>query len=550
MAATDRTFKTAVKNNPHLGEYLKRWKANKKKLPEFMVQVGRDISKEALNIIYPVGDPIFIHVYLDDTEGVIKYHAIEPVLNDVEKTKYDKVLEIVLEKAPYEPVPEKEEELREVINKLLRESVIVTEEAEEETDEKKRKFNFVKQKKVRMTGLEYDHIRYFIERDIIGSGVIEPLIRDPYIEDIHSIGTGYIHIIHKIFDMTRTNVRFKDDFELTRFLRGMCERIGRPVSEAHPIVDGALPDGSRLNAIYSNDVSRRGSSFTIRKFSSTPISIVQLVGWGTLSAEAAGYLWLCLENGMSIFVCGETASGKTTALNAMLPFILPQSKIFTAEDTAEVLPPHEIWQQLITRDEGPEDSRVTLFDLLKAALRSRPNYIIVGEIRGAEGAVAFQAMQTGHPVLATFHASSVGKMIQRFTGDPINVPITFIDNLNIALIQQAVYRKGKFLRRCTSIDEIEGYYADAGGVVTRAVFQWDPGMDRHFFRGMNNSYILEQKIAETLGYEDKRKIYEDMMYRARIIERMLELGITDYYQVNQIFVDFYRKGPESLPFSI
>jgi len=549
MAETDRTFKIAIKNNPHLGKYLKSWKAGKKKMPEFAIQVGRDVSKESLNMIYPVGDPIFTYVYLDAAEGVVKYHAIEPVLTDAEKKEYHEVLEIVLEKAPYEPVPEGEEELRTVIKKLLSESVIVTDEKEEETQEKKR-FSFGKSKKVKMTELEYDHIKYFIERDIIGSGVIEPLIRDPYLEDIHSIGTGYVHIIHKIFDMTETNIRFIDDFELTRYLRGMCERIGRPVSEAHPIVDGALPDGSRLNAIYSNDVSRRGSSFTIRKFSATRISIIQLVGWGTISAEAAGYLWLCLENGMSIFVCGETASGKTTALNAMLPFILPQSKIFTAEDTAEVLPPHDIWQQLITRDEGPEDSRVTLFDLLKAALRSRPNYIIVGEIRGAECAVAFQAMQTGHPVIATFHASSVGKMIQRFTGDPINVPITFIDNLNIALIQQAVYRKGKFLRRGTSIDEIEGYYADAGGVVTRAVFQWDAGTDKHFFRGMNNSFILEQKIAESLGYEDKRQIYVDMMYRARIIERMLELGIDDYYQVNQIFVDFYRKGPESIPFNV
>ncbi|MHC1582770.1 MAG: ATPase, T2SS/T4P/T4SS family [Candidatus Syntropharchaeia archaeon] len=348
----------------------------------------------------------------------------------------------------------------------------------------------------------------------------------------------------------REKMKLPDEISLMEFLRRMSERIGRPVSEAHPIVDGALPDGSRINIIFSNDVSRRGSSFTIRKFSSTPISIVQLVQWGTMSAEIAGYLWLCLENGMSLFVCGETASGKTTALNAMLPFILPQSKIFTAEDTAEVLPPHEIWQQLITREEGPEDSRVTLFDLLKAALRSRPNYIIVGEIRGAEGAVAFQAMQTGHPVLATFHASSVKKMIQRFTGDPINVPITFMDNLNIALIQQAVYRKGKFLRRCTSIEELEGYYEDAGGIVTRAVFQWDPGMDRHFFRGMNNSYILENKIAERLGYEDKRQIYEDMMFRARIIARMAELNITDYFKVNEIIRNFYLKGPESLPFQL
>jgi flagellar protein FlaI len=191
-----------------------------------------------------------------------------------------------------------------------------------------------------------------------------------------------------------------------------------------------------------------------------------------------------------------------------------------------------------------------MFDLLRAALRSRPNYIIVGEIRGREGAVAFQAMQTGHPVLATFHASSVRKMIQRFTGDPINVPVTFIDNLNVVFIQQAVYRKGKFLRRCTSVEEIEGYFEEAGGVVTRAVFQWDSIDDVHIFRGMNNSYILENKIAERAGYEDKREIYDDLLLRAKILDEMVNREIFDYNQVNKIIRDFYDRGLEGIPFPI
>ncbi|WP_276968375.1 type II/IV secretion system ATPase subunit, partial [Metallibacterium scheffleri] len=236
----------------------------------------------------------------------------------------------------------------------------------------------------------------------------------------------------------------------------LSERIGRPVSDKVPIVDATLPDGSRLSIVYSSDVSIRGPSFTIRKFSDIPISIIQLVKYNTMSAEEAAYLWLALEYGQSIFVCGETASGKTTVVNALVPFIRPESKIFSAEDTPEIRCPQPAWQQLVTRERGAEESRVTLFDLLKTALRSRPNYIIVGEIRGAEGSMAFQAMQTGHPVIATFHAASVKRMIQRFTGTPINIPVTFMDNLNIALIQQAVYVNGKFLRRTTSINEIEG----------------------------------------------------------------------------------------------
>ncbi|NPE30005.1 type II/IV secretion system ATPase subunit, partial [Methanococcoides sp. SA1] len=321
-------------------------------------------------------------------------------------------------------------------------------------------------------------------------------------------------------------------------------------SDAKPIADGALPDGSRINIIYSLDVSKRGSSFTMRKFSEVPVSIIELIMWGALSSEMAAYMWMCLENGMSIFFSGETASGKTTMLNACLPFVNPTSKIFTAEDTAEVQPPHPVWQQLITREDGPPESRVDTFALLKAALRSRPNYIIVGEIRGAEGAVAFQGMQTGHPVLATFHASAVTKMIQRLTGDPINVPVTFIDNLNVAMILSAVYRKGKFLRRCLAVEEIEGYYEDAGGVVTRAVFQWDPETDSHTFRGLNNSYILENKIATQLGYEDKRDIYKDLMLRARILDEMNERGIKDYYEVLEIIVNFYKHGVDGLPFAV
>ncbi|RLF88812.1 hypothetical protein DRN82_05615, partial [Thermococci archaeon] len=187
---------------------------------------------------------------------------------------------------------------------------------------------------------------------------------------------------------------------------------------------------------------------------------------------------------------------------------------------------------------------------LKAALRSRPNYIIVGEIRGVEGAIAFQAMQTGHPVMSTFHAGDIKKMIQRFTGSPINVPITFIDNLNIALFQQAVYVKGKFLRRVLTVVEIEGYYEELGGVATRNVFEWDPVNDKHIFRGMNNSYILERKIAEIAGYEDPKDIYDELFLRARIIQRMVELKIFNYWDVYREIKAFYQRGIEGLSFRL
>jgi len=483
--------------------------------------------------------------------GEIGYYSIEPLLNDLEKKKYDAIMDLILERSANEPVPKDEEELKELIVKLLNSAINVGAGGQIDGE----KVNIIEKilpkiKTIPVTQQELNNLQYHVERNIIGSGPLEPIIRDPYLEDIHSIGIVGVFIVHKIFGMMKTDLSFGDEAGLDQWLRSMSERIGRPVSDAKPIADGALPDGSRINIIYSLDVSKRGSSFTMRKFSEVPVSIIELIMWGALSSEMAAYMWMCLENGMSIFFSGETASGKTTMLNACLPFVNPTAKIFTAEDTAEVQPPHPVWQQLITREDGPPESRVDTFALLKAALRSRPNYIIVGEIRGAEGAVAFQGMQTGHPVLATFHASAVTKMIQRLTGDPINVPVTFIDNLNVAMILSAVYRKGKFLRRCLAVEEIEGYYEDAGGVVTRAVFQWDPETDSHTFRGLNNSFILENKIATQLGYEDKRDIYKDLMLRARILDKMKEGGIKDYYDVLEIIVNFYKHGIDGLPFAV
>ncbi|WP_406659842.1 type II/IV secretion system ATPase subunit [Methanolobus sp. ZRKC3] len=551
----DREFEKAIQRNPHLGDYVRKFmQENNADEPVFMVSLSKDIDTENVNLILPVGDPVFIHIYGTSELGEVRYYGIEPELSYLEKKKYDAILNIILERSASEPVPNSESELKDMISKLLNESVNIGEGGDVESGGDG-KFNILQklmpvQKKVPLTQAEYNKLVYHIERNIIGSGPIEPIIRDPYLEDISSIGVDNVFIVHKIFDMTKTNLTFGDEKGLDDWLRSMTERIGRPVSDSRPIADGALPDGSRINVIYSLDVSKRGSSFTMRKFSDVPVSIIQLMNWGALDSKMAAYMWICLENGMSIFFSGETASGKTTMLNACLAFVNPRAKIFSAEDTAEVQPPQPVWQQLITREEGPPESRVDTFALLKAALRSRPNYIIVGEIRGAEGNVAFQGMQTGHPVLATFHASAVSKMIQRLTADPINVPVTFIDNLNIAMILSAVYRKGKFLRRALAIEEIEGYYEEIGGVATRAVFQWEPDSDVHTFRGLNNSYILEDKIATKLGYEDKRMIYQDLFLRAKILEEMQSQGIEDYYDVLEIIVNFYKHGVDGLPFSI
>ena len=541
MAEISReTLETAMARNPHLREYVEKFTKKYGKVPEFYTQLNRDMKEiKYPNIIYPVGDPLFVHIY-GDPKMERRYIIIEPRLqNTEERVKYEVVKEKILELAPSKVIPENREEFEIFLDQLYNEAL-----------QKINNKGFFSRKSVKLTQIEIEKFRYLIKRDIVGIGPLEVLIRDPYIEDIHILGAEYVSLIHKIFDALPTNIKFESNITLADYLKALSERIGRPVSDKNPIVDGTLPDGSRINIIYSPDVSIKGPSATIRKFSATPLSVVQLVKWNTLSAEVAAYLWLALEYGMSVFVCGETASGKTTTLNSIVPFIKPQSKIFTAEDTPEVVVPHPTWQRLTTRERGPEESRVTLFDLLKAALRSRPNYIIVGEIRGIEGAIAFQAMQTGHPVLSTFHAGDIKKMIQRFTGHPINVPVTFIDNLNIALFQQAVYVKGRFLRRVLNVVEIEGYYEELGGVATRSVFEWDSVSDRHIFRGMNNSYVLERKIAEVAGYEDPKDIYNELFLRARIIQRMAELEITGYWDVYREIKNFYEKGIQGLSFRV
>ena len=502
---------------------------------------------EHVNIIYPVGDPIFIHVFRAaqaiEGQAGLRFVVVEPVMDAMMEAKYRRILELILREAPKEPPHESQEEFIETMTKLYRR---VTRRPHD-PEERKGRFGSFASEKVEVDEHEDRTVFYYLLRDLVEQGVLEGILRDPYIEDIHSVGLAQIHVVHKIFGMMETNVKFRDDAHLDEYLRNMSERIGKPVSEARPIIDGSMPDGSRINIIYSEDVSKRGASFTIRKFTEKPITVVQICQWGTVSPEIAAYMWLALENGMNCIVSGETASGKTTTLNSMLTLISHENKVYTAEDTPEVVAPQPVWQRLVSRDVGPTESRVQLFDLLRAALRSRPNYIIVGEVRGVEGAVMFQAMQTGHSVLSTFHAPSTKQMIQRFTGDPINVPIRFMDNLNIAFFQAILYEGGRLIRRCTSVDEILRYSKDLGGVLTRSVFRWDPYTDTHFFRGMNNSFILEEKIAPRMKLKDKRMIYDELKFRARVVKEMVDRNIVEYDRVNAVFFDYYKLKVSAMP---
>ena len=536
----------------HVAEWVRDFEKRYGSRPIYYGPLDRDAKKQRpLNLIYITKEPVFVHIYEPPSDeeggGQVLWFGLEPQLNEEEENIRRDLVETLLQEAPTAPSFTTDSEFETILGQMIDRYTISENEASIVSRRRGRMWELIglDDKRITVSETQRQRLRYIIIRDLVRNGPLETLLSDEMLEDIHSVGLKHIHMDHKVFGMVTSNIRFREREILSRYLRAMSERIGRPVSDNKPIIDGALLDGSRINIIFSDDVSMLGPSFTIRKFAEETISVIQLIKWGTMSAQQAAYIWICLEYGMSVLVSGETASGKTTTLNAILPFIDHNVKIYSAEDTPEVKVRHKIWQRLVTRDSKNEDSRVEMFDLLKAALRSRPRYIIIGEIRGVEGATAFQAMQTGHPVIATFHASSIVKMIQRFTGDPINVPIRFFDNLNFAIFQEVVEAPGGGIaRRITGIDEVIGYNKHSDGVLTRGMFEWDPVKDKHYFRGMFQSHLLENKIAAMAGFANKRDIYDEMLRRAAAIERMADRDLTHYDDVFDLLNIYYNSGWE------
>ncbi len=571
-------IKAEVQKNPFLLDYLHMIPIDM--LPTFSAKLDRKAGEtKTPNMMYPVSDCIYIHIFSDPNDVRNFYIPVEPhFINDIKKymsTLEERLVDMV---ADFDPQSQEEREkiLRDCIAKICvidakgaaNDAKKINDakdaEAKDKQDKKdgkkpsglniksldglfgKLSGNKKSNEKLNVTSAEYKALEYLIIRDKVGMGLLEPVICDPNIEDITCDGYGPIFLEHKVFKGLKTTIEF-DKIELTKFVLQLSEKIGKPITFASPIIDATLPDGSRINIVYGEDVSKRGSNFTIRKFSAKPLSIFDVIGSNTMDYTMAAYLWIMIQEGMSLFVSGETASGKTTTLNAIMTFISPDSKVVSIEDTAEVQVPHKNWTREITRgaNKGNNSSDVGMFDLLKAALRQRPNYIIVGEIRGVEGAIAFQAIQTGHPVMSTFHAASVEKLIQRLTGDPINVPKTYVDNLNLVIIQSAVRRpNGKIVRRILSINEIVGFNPQTKAFTFIEVFSWDPVTDKFIFRGYKSSYLLEQKIAKKLGVPENKNMvmYEQLDKRVKILKKISDSKITDYNEVFQMITKVDKNG--------
>ena len=535
------------KKHEFLLDYLHMLPVEEVGIPEFYNQLDRKLGDmKNPNLIYPIGGGLYVHIYPDPEDSRDYYIAIEPgMLNDDGALVEDLEDHLVDYVEDLDDTDGAQFNRGEVLRNILKKVVVVLK--PKDLVKARKKANKKPGAKLPVSKPQLASLRYKLVRDKEGMGVLEPLILDPYIEDISCSGTGSMFLEHKIFKSLKTNITFDSTEELDTFVIQISEKIGKPVTYRNPIVDATLPDGSRINLVFGDDVSKRGSNFTIRKFSAEPLSMIQLVEFGGLTYEMAAYLSLAMLHGMNMFISGETASGKTTLMNAVTVFLHPSAKIVSIEDTPELQVPHPNWIREVIRGKAGDTSGswVTMFDLLRAALRQRPNEIIIGEIRGEEGAIAFQAMQTGHSCMATFHAASVEKLIQRLTGHPINIPKTYVDNLNLVVIQSAVrLPNGKEGRRIISINEIVGYDSSSDSFSFIEVFRWNSANDTFEFTGYMNSYLLEEVIALKRGIPPhrKREIYSELTRRANILRRLKEQGVTGFDDLFKIISKAYKEG--------
>jgi flagellar protein FlaI len=400
-----------------------------------------------------------------------------------------------------------------------------------------------------ITREKFTKIMYFIYRDFIGLNKIEPLLRDPWIEDIGCDGVGIpVFVVHRRYGSMQTNVKFDDLTELREFVIKLAEKCGRYISYAEPILDGTLPDGSRINASLAGDVTTRGPTFSIRKFSERPYSPVEIIEFNTASSDIMAYFWYLVENGASILIAGGVATGKTTFLNSICMFIPPEAKIVSIEDTRELKIPHEHWIPAVSRlgfgipmPTGEKYGEITLFDLLKSSFRQNPDYVIVGEVRGKEAYVLFQGISSGHPSLTTFHAGSIDTVIKRLTTPPIELSPSLVESLDVVVIMSHAKEKGKSARRVKEVEEIKSIDPDTLKVVANRIAEWDPSTDKFSFYG--NSLALE-KISKFKGITVDQA-WEEIARRKSILEWMLKNGIKDYEKVSALINEYY-KNPEKV----
>ena len=378
-----------------------------------------------------------------------------------------------------------------------------------------------------------DKLAYYIDRDYLGYGPVHLMILDPNLEDISCNGINTpIYVWHRKYESIESNVIIQDHEYLRSFIRSIAARCGKHISGAFPILDATLPEGYRFTATL-DEVSTKGSSFTIRKFRERPFTIVELIKDGVIDSTLAAFFWYMIENKRTFMIIGATGSGKTTLLNALLTFIHPSMKVCTVEETREITLPIKNWVPFVARKSyaiGEAVGEVDLFDLVKVCLRYRPDYIVVGEVRGGEAYVLFQAMQSGHGGTSTMHAETLDGMLNRLTSPPMNIPPHMIPTLNFILHISRIRMEGVIVRRVIRVWEVRGVDDFAEIAV------WDPTTDT-FTHRLWDSRILTL-MAEQIGISSEEALKE-VMRRKTLLDYLTEHNIIDYDEIAKWIYAYY-----------
>ncbi len=446
-----------------------------------------------------------------------------------------------------------EEDILEVLKEILVESLETIDEEDERVKEtylRRIVDGLLRELGVSLHPISKERIMYYVLRDFIRYGPIDVVMIDVNVEDISCDGVDIpFYIYHRKYGSIPSNLRFDDEGELDSFVVWLAQRCGKHISVAQPMLDATVPDGSRLQATLGKHVTKRGSSFTIRRFRENPFTPLDLLRFKTLNDEMMAYLWLAIENGQSMLICGGTASGKTTTLNAILLFIPPQMKIVSIEDTRELNLPHDNWVPTVTRAGFGTRSKITgkamgeidMFDLLTSALRQRPQYLMVGEVRGTEAYVVFQAMATGKSAYTTFHAEDVQAMVHRMENDPINLPRALVSALDVVLMQAQVKVGTDMTRRVKSLTEFIGVDPESDELITNTAYSWNPADDTFNYSG--HSYVYE-KISIARNWSQKR-MEQEVRRRIGLFKYMSKIGLDKHTDVAKL-VSSYYKDPDAV----
>jgi len=448
---------------------------------------------------------------LDESEN--RYHAVEPDLSPFESTLRNRVLADIREPLLYRDDGDGDDEsvLAAELESLLEEYGV---DVEMDT---------------------YYKLLYYLLRDFGGFGRIDPLMHDPHIEDVSCDGYDLpIFVYHDEYTDIETNIVFADPDELDNYVVQLAQQSGRHISVGDPVIGTTLPDGSRIELALGEEVTPRGSAFTIRQYADEPFTPIDLLDYGTFDVEQMAYLWLAIEHNKSLIFAGGTASGKTTSMNAVSMFIPPRSKVLSIEDTRELSLYHDNWLSSVTRERLHEGADIDMYDLLRSALRHRPEYIIVGEVRGDEAVTLFQAMNTGHTTFSTMHADSIETVINRLENEPINVPRAMIQSLDLLSVQRLTRLGGERVRRSAAISEVGGIDQRTGELDYSNAFTWDADTDT-FDR--QDSSLLDE-IRDDRGWT-RTRLLEELRNRRQFLSTLQDRGITDYRQFTALVNEYY-----------